>query len=415
MPKSIEDPAILRRAISPTLETAMRTMRVVVVTGPRQAGKSTLVQTDPLTAQRPYFSLDDPLTLLRVQEDRQAFLRSEPEMTVDEVQRDPQLMLAIKVAADRQRPPRRGQFLLTGSANILMMNQVSDSLAGRAYYLRLQPLTRREQLGHGTTGIWTRFFETPSEKWLDLVRAETAPEEDWRDAVRRGGFPAVAVELNEARERSLWFDGYIATYLERDLRDLKAVSNLQDFQALMQASALRLGNLLNHAELARDVKMPATTVHQYMNLLETSYQAVRLTPYARNRTKRLIKTPKLYWNDVGLALHLAGDGTPSGAHLENYVFTDLLAWRETETPRPEVSYWRTANGAEVDFVVERQRKLLAVEVKAGGAPAPRDAAHIKTFFEEYGEQVSGGVILHGGERSYWLGDRILAAPWWSVL
>lgn len=393
----------------------MRTMRVVVVTGPRQAGKSTLVQTDPLTAQRPYFSLDDPLTLLRVREDRRAFLRSEPELTVDEVQRDSELMLAIKAAVDEQRPSKHGQFLLTGSANILMMQQVSDSLAGRAYYLRLQPLTRREQLGHGTAGIWTRLFETPAEEWLELVRANKALEEDWRDAVRRGGFPAVSVELSEARERSLWFDGYIATYLERDLRDLKAVSNLQDFQALMQAAALRLGNLLNHAELARDVKMPATTVHQYMNLLETSYQAARLAPYARNRTKRLIKTPKLYWNDVGLALHLGGVREPTGAHLENYVFTDLLAWRETETPRPEVSYWRTASGAEVDFVIERQRKLLAVEVKTGGTPLPRDAAHIKTFFDEYGKQVCGGLVLHGGDQTYWLGDKILATPWWRVL
>lgn len=137
----------------------------------------------------------------------------------------------------------------------------------------------------------------------------------------------------------------------------------------MQAAALRVGTLLNHAELARDAKMPLTTVHQYMSLLETSLQATRLVPYARNRTKRLIKTPKLFWNDVGLALHL-GRAEPSGAPLENYVLTDLLSWRDTETPRPEVSYWRTASGAEVDFVLERKKKLLAVEVKAGEAPAP---------------------------------------------
>jgi uncharacterized protein len=404
---------ILPRAVAPLLDIALRTMRVVVITGPRQAGKSTLATHHPKLASRPYFSLDDDATLLRMQADRRAFLNSAPEMIIDEVQRDPPLILAIKVAVDQQRPQRRGQFVLTGSANLLMMKHVSDSLAGRAYYLNLQTLTRREQQGLGTAGIWTRFFETPVADWLDMVRAERAHHEDWQEAVKRGGFPAVALERHDEQQRSLWFDGYIATYLERDLRDLQAVSNLQSFRVLMQAAALRIGNLLNHAELARDAKMPLTTVHQYMGLLETSFQATRLVPYARNRTKRLIKTPKLYWNDVGMALHLGG-GEPSGAHLENYVLTDLLCWRDTETPRPEVTYWRTATGAEVDFVIERKRELLAIEVKAGNAPGPRDVAHLKTFCGEYPE-ARGGVILHGGDESYWLGENILAVPWWRVM
>jgi predicted AAA+ superfamily ATPase len=385
----------------------------VVISGPRQAGKSTLATHHPKLASRPYFSLDDDATLLRMQADRRAFLKSEPEMIIDEVQRDPPLILAIKVVVDQQRPQKRGQFVLTGSANLLMMKHVSDSLAGRAYYLNLQTLTRREQQGLGTAGIWTRFFETSVADWLDVVRAERAHHEDWQEAVKRGGFPAVALERHDEQQRSLWFDGYIATYLERDLRDLQAVSNLQGFRVLMQAAALRIGNLLNHAELARDAKMPLTTVHQYMGLLETSFQATRLVPYARNRTKRLIKSPKLYWNDVGMALHLGG-GEPSGAHLENYVLTDLLCWRDTETPRPEVTYWRTAAGAEVDFVIERKRKLLAVEVKAGSAPGPRDVAHLKAFCAEYPE-ARGGVILHGGDESYWLGENILAVPWWRVM
>jgi uncharacterized protein len=372
------------------------------------------VRAHPQLATRPYYSLDDAATLLRAQSDRRAFVRSAPQMIIDEVQRDPELILAIKVVSDEQRPQRRGQFVLTGSANLLMMSHVSDSLAGRAYYLRLQPLTRHEQQGLGTTGFWIQFFETPVKDWPELMRASSSSREDWRAAVRRGGFPAAAIELHDADARSLWFDGYIATYLERDLRDLKTISNLPSFQALMQAAALRIGNLLNHAELARDVKMPLTTVHDYLGLLETTFQATRLPPYARNRTKRLIKTPKLYWNDVGLALHLAG-GEPTGAHLENYVLTDLLAWRDTETPRPEISYWRTAGGAEVDFVIERKHRLLALEVKAAGAPAPRDAAHLATFQSEYGSAVQGALILHGGEEIYWLGDKILAVPWWRVM
>jgi uncharacterized protein len=411
-PDIVPPEKLLPRAIAPLLTTALESMRVVVITGPRQAGKSTLVETHPTLLGYPHFTLDDSATLLRARADRSAFLRSKPKMAIDEVQRDPELMLAIKVVVDAQRPQQRGQFVLTGSANILMMKQVSDSLAGRAYYLRLHPLTRREQLGMGGTGTWSRFFDSPVEEWLEM--GPSTPPEDWRASVARGGFPTPALELHNASARALWFDGYIATYLERDLRDLQVVSNLQDFQALMQAASLRIGNLLNQAELSRDVQMPPSTVHQYLNLLETSFQVTRLAPFARNRTKRLIKTPKLYWNDVGLALHLGG-ATPGGAHLENYVLTDLLAWRETESTRAEISYWRTAQGEEVDFVIARKRKLLAVEVKSGIKPTHRDAQHLKSFCNEYGAAVCGGLLLHGGTETFWLGDKILATPWYKVM
>jgi predicted AAA+ superfamily ATPase len=403
----------LPRAIGALYEAALGTMRVVVVTGPRQAGKSTLVKTHPRTASRPYFTLDDASTLLTLQNDRLLFLRNETTMAVDEVQRDPALVLALKTVVDADNSPP-GRFVLTGSANLLMMSTVGDSLAGRAYYLRLWPLTRREQLGFGTAGRWTELFEAPVKDWQELIRADIAPAEAWQEAVTRGGFPSVALSLTTAQSRSIWFEGYVATYLERDLRDLQAVGNLRNFQLLMQAAALRIGNLLNHAELGRDVRMPASTVHQYLNLLETSFQAIQLPPYARNRTTRLIKTPKLYWSDTGLALHLSG-GAPTGAHLENYVLHDLLVWRDTETPRPEITYWRTAGGVEVDFVIERQRSLLAVEVKSGDTVSPRDAAHLRRFLDEYGSEARGALLLYGGDRTYWIADRVLAAPWWAIL
>ncbi len=405
---------VLTRAVGPLFETALSTMRVVVVTGPRQAGKSTFVRTHPLTTGRPYFTLDDAATMLEISSSPRAFLQSETELIIDEVQRDPTLMLAMKAVVDEAETHQPGRFVLTGSANLLMMDAVGDSLAGRAYYLRLWPLARREQLGMGSAGIWSQLFETPMKNWLNLIRSDAAPGEDWESAVKRGGFPHIVLHADSDRARSIWFDGYIATYLERDLRDLKAVSNLQDFQALMQAASLRIGNLLNHAELGRDVRMPASTVHDYMNLLETSYQAVRLQPYARNRTTRLIKSPKLYWSDTGLALHLGG-GEPTGAHLENYILNDLLVWRDTETPRPEITYWRTAGGAEVDFVVERKRSIIAVEVKSGKTLKPRDIAHLKYFCEEYKDSVHGALVLYGGDRSYFIADNIVAAPWWSVI
>lgn len=412
--------AILARAAAPLLAQALRTLRVVAVTGPRQAGKSTFVEHHPALADRPYLSLDDPSVLRRARDDPAAFVRSEPAMTIDEAQRVPDLILAVKSVVDRQRPVVRGQFVLTGSANLLMMKRVSDSLSGRAYYLRLWPMTRREQLGLGTTGSWDRFFDEDVARWLDGVRREDLPAASWPTAVLRGGFPEVAVgEAGaSAAGRALWFDGYITSYLERDLRDLAAIADLADFQRLMCAAALRLGNLLNQSELGRDVKLPAMTVHRYLNLLETSYQIVRLEPYATNRTKRLIKTPKLYWTDPALALHLAAGGTevqPSGAHFENLVLCDLLSWRDVQVPRAAVTFWRTASGYEVDFVLERARQLVGVEVKSTGRPSSSDARGLRAFLAEHPRQARGGVLLHAGVESFWLDERILAVPWWKVI
>jgi predicted AAA+ superfamily ATPase len=409
---------ILPRAAAGLLTQGLRAMRVVAVIGPRQAGKSTFVEHHPGLKGRPYFSLDDPAVLRRAREDAAAFVRSDPELTIDEVQREPQLMLAIKSVVDRVRPAVRGQFVLTGSANLLMMKRISDSLAGRAYYLRLWPMTRAEQQGLGTAGAWDLFFDHEVAHWLELVRKRDCRPATWTEYAARGGFPEVALGTLVPQDRAFWFDGYTTTYLERDLRELAAVADLADFQRLMQAAALRVGNLLNQSELGRDIKLPAMTVHRYLNLLETSCQIVRLEPYAINRTKRLIKTPKLYWNDSGLALHLAYGGEdiePSGAYFENFILCDLLAWRDSRLPRAALSYWRTASGYEVDFVLEWRRQLLGIEVKTGAEPRLKDARGLQAFLAEHPRQARGGLLLHGGTQSYWLSDKIVAAPWWRIL
>jgi predicted AAA+ superfamily ATPase len=178
---------ILPRAAAPLLAQALRAMRVVAVTGARQAGKSTFVEHHPALADRPYFSLDDAPVLRRAREDPAAFVRSESRMTIDEVQREPELILAIKAAVDRQRPPARGQFVLTGSANLLMIRRVSDSLSGRAYYLRLWPMTRREQLGLAGTGLWGRFFDEEATDWLDVVRSNHGRQRGGRRTRRVAG------------------------------------------------------------------------------------------------------------------------------------------------------------------------------------------------------------------------------------
>ena len=328
------------------------------------------------------------------------------------VQREPGLLSAVKRAIDRNRSA--GRFLLTGSANLLLMRQVSESLAGRASYLTLWPMTRREQLGLGQAGRWEELLDTPDEGWRDLLSGGDAHEEDWRALAHRGGFPTPAIELASSAERAIWFDGYVRTYLERDLQDLATISSLPDFRRLMQAACLRLGQLLNQTELGRDVALPQPTVHRWLNLLETSYLLVRLPAYAVNRTKRLIKAPKLFWGDTGIALHLAGT-EPQGSHLENLVLHDLLAWRDARVARAELGYWRTTIGEEVDVVIEAGGKLLPIEVKASASPRLADCAHLRSFRAEYGNKARAGLLLHTGSSVEWLTPDVLAAPWWRVI
>lgn len=393
------------------LAARLGAMPAVVVTGARQTGKSTLAAV-LVPGERRFLSLDDLDVLELAQRDPEALVEGTAPVTLDEVQREPRLLLAVKRAIDRRR--RRGQFLLTGSANLLLMGGVSESLAGRASYLVLWPMTRREQRGLGRCGLWEELLAADDEDWLDLVAADDCGPEDWRGLARRGGFPTPAVHMTTTADRALWFEGYIRTYLERDLQVLSSIAALPDFRRLMRAAALRVGTLVNQTELGRDVALPQPTAHRYLNLLEASYLLVRLPAYAVNRTKRLMKSPRLYWGDTGLALHLAGSPEPTGAHLENLVLHDLLAWRDARSDHAEILYWRTTAGEEVDFVIEAGGRLVPIEIKATGRPRLSDTAHLRAFRKEYGRKARAGLLLHSGSTLEWLTPDVLAAPWWRA-
>ena len=183
----------------------------------------------------------------------------------------------------------------------------------------------------------------------------------------------------------------------------------------MRAAALRIGSPINQTRLGRDIGVPQPTIHRWMHLLETSYLVVRIPAYSVNRTKRLMRAPKLYWSDTGLAMRLSQEDEPRGAHLENLVLQDLLAWRDSRPVRADVLHWRTATGEEVDFVIEAQGALLPIEVKATGRPLLWHAANLRSFRAEYNETARPGLLLHGGNSLEWLTADILAAPWWKVL
>ncbi len=402
----------LPRLVEPALADRLRVMPAVVITGARQTGKSTLAG-ERVAGARRYATLDDLDVLDAARRDPEALVGGNDPVTLDEVQRAPEILPAVKRAIDRRRRP--GRFLLTGSANLLLMRQVSESLAGRASYLTLWPMTRREQLGMGQGGRWEALIAARDEDWLDLLKDDDTDQEDWTALARRGGFPTPALELDSAKDRAIWFDGYIRTWLERDLQHLASISALPDFRRLMRAACLRVGQLVNQTELGRDAALPQATVHRWLNLLETSHLLVRLPAYAVNRTKRLIKAPKLYWGDTGVALHLAEHEQPTGACLENLVLHDLCAWRDARSERAEIGYWRTASGEEVDFVIEVAGKLLPVEIKATARPRLGDARHLRSFRAEYGKSARAALLLHTGNTIEWLAPDVLAAPWWRVL
>ena len=366
-----------------------------------------------LAIARRYLSLDDLDVLDLARRDPDALVRGSRPVTLDEVQREPDLLSAVKREIDRERRP--GRFLLTGSANLLLMRRVSESLAGRASYLTLWPMTRREQLGLGRCGIWENLVKSPDQDWLDVVTEHPADPEDWRALARRGGFPVPAVHLDAPAERAIWFDGYVRTYLERDLQALSSIAALPDFRRLMRAAALRLGALLNQAKVGRDIGLAQPTVHRWLNLLETSYLLARIPAYSVNRTKRLIKAPKLYWSDTGLAMYLSQEDEPRGAHLENLVLQDLLAWRDSRPRRAEVLHWRTTTGEEVDFVIEVDGAVLPIEVKATRRPRLGDTAGLRAFRAEYHRTTRAGLLLHGGDSVEWITPGVLAAPWWRVI
>ena len=402
----------LPRALEDVLRARLASFPVVVVTGARQTGKSTLARR--IGPDRTYLTLDDLDVLDQAHNAPDALLRRGARLTLDEVQRAPDLLLAIKRAVDAERVP--GRFLLTGSANLHLMASISETLAGRAIYVDLWPMTRGEVLGEGSVGRWDVFLDQAPDTWAGAFEAgPRKPDVEWTTLALRGGYPDPATTLEGEGDRGAWFEGYLRTYLERDLQQLASIDNLVGFQRLIRATALRVGNLMNQADLARDVGIPPTTAQRYLHLLEVSYQLLKVEAYSVNRTKRLVKGPKLYWSDTAFALHLSSERAPRGAHLENLIVSELFAWRETRTHRPNILFWRTSKGAEVDLVVETPTSLLPMEIKAATTVRTQDARHLSTFLDEYPDKTEAGVILYAGREAYWLTDRVFAVPWNSVI
>jgi predicted AAA+ superfamily ATPase len=374
----------------------------------RQAGKTTFLQNQPGLRQRRYLTLDDFPQLAAAKSNPDGFISSEEPLTIDEAHKCPEIFTAIKKAVDNTRRP--GHFLLSGSANFGLLKNLRESLAGRALYLEMHPFSRREISGETSDQPFLeRFFknqEIPRGKKFQPIPAEE---------IIKGGMPSVC--LGEVENRILWFKGYEQTYLERDLREISQVENLMALRDLLHLTALRTGQLLSPSQLGRDAKLTAATTSRYLSLLETSFIISRLEPYLRNKASRIIKTPKLYLNDSGLACYFAGldsfgpgHGEPLiGPLFETYVAQNLRNIIHSVWLEAHLFFWTIQGRQEVDFIIEAGRSCLALEIKWGAKWQERDLAGLKAFLSTT-PHCKAAILGYNGKDAVKLGEKLWALP-----
>jgi hypothetical protein len=406
------------RLLTGDVERALRAFPVVAILGARQTGKTTLA-TD-IARRRGFASvtLDDPRVHDAALRDPDGFLASNPPpLLIDEAQRAPDLFRAMKLAVDRRRRP--GTYLITGSANYLLMRSVSESLAGRVALFELPPLSWPEWRGVQTPRVLAHLLAARSvpDALRRIGRRPSPPESALRERILRGGLP-VPGAMRSADARRTWFTSYVQTYLERDLRDLARIPSLPDFARLLRLLALRTGRMVSYADLARDADLSPTTVRSYLGLAVVAYFVRLLPPFFTSGSKRLVKAPKTMLVDTGLAAHLAGaESWPeversglAGPLVESWVYGQLLALLGRSPGSAELYFWRTHAGAEVDFVLASGRRLLPIEVKWSAAPRAPALRGIESFLAEFRDRAPFGVVLHRGTEPVALRARVLALP-----
>jgi predicted AAA+ superfamily ATPase len=388
---------------------------VVFLRGARQTGKTTLVKR--LAEEAPawrYISLDSATALVGALDDPTGFLRglAKP-VIIDEAQRALALTLAIKEDVDRAR--QAGRYLLTGSANILTLPGVADSLSGRLQMLTLYPLSQGEIAGAREDFIQTLFqknFLAAPKPAVDCSKAASLT------AMALGGYPEV-LSRPDANRRAAWFDSYITTLVERDIRDIANIQDRSGLIRLLRMIGARSGTLHNQAELARSVGLPGSAIGRYIQLLEALFLVWFLPAWSSNLGKRLVKSPKIHVADSGLAAHLcgadaerlAGDSTLAGRLLESFVAGELLkqsSW--TEHP-VSLYHYRSQSGEEVDLTLEdRAGRVAAVEVKLAAGVGAHDLKGLAALRDALGDRFVRGVVAYTGSELIPMGDRIWAAP-----
>jgi predicted AAA+ superfamily ATPase len=391
---------------------------VIVLSGARQTGKSTLLQNEKPFKDWHYVTFDDLDSLALAQRRPDEILNISQYMVIDEVQRAPKFMHAVKKAVDKDKSRR---IVLSGSARLILMKKVSESLAGRAVYCDLMPFSFGELMGTRNYGWVIKFMETGKLPSMNLRDYMPNKEASGNLALNlfRGFLPAVAF-MKKEEHIAAWWKGYVKTYLERDLRSISEIAYLPDFRKMMELLALRTASILKQSEIARDAGLSQATAGRYINILEETSLIVKVRPYSKNISKRLIKSPKIVLTDPGLTASLAGyssaDSIPSqfmGALLESYVYLNLTA--VASLIDGEVMYFRTQGGREreVDFVLTKENRIMGIEVKLAKTVSAGDIDNL-LFLKDASKSFACGLIVYSGMEIKQLAQNIFAVPWYVI-
>lgn len=402
----------INRWQSALLKNALTNYPVVIITGARQVGKSTFLRNDGNLKDWKYLTFDDFDLLRQSGNDPESLWLDSDRIIIDEAQKSPDVLSAIKKVVDSNN--NKKQFILSGSANLLLMRRITETLAGRASYIVLPPMAYSEKNGFKNNKILERLFneEKIKNNFNQLAISET---------LIRGFMPPL-LRFKNIEDIPGWWQSYSATYLERDLRKLSQVSSLIDFRNLMQILAFRTARVLNQSEVSRDSSISQPTTHRYINLLQTSHIIEVIPAFFKNRTKRLVKSPKIYWIDPSMAIYLAGfydkksleNSREYGLFFESLVYHHLRILADLFKPKAHIYHYRTIGGQEVDFIIEYGNKLIAMEVKMADKVKYDDLKNIRIFMEEYPETIAGLIIYNGSELKY-MDKKIIAVPISNIL
>lgn len=402
--------AIIDRKAFPLVEAALADTRVVLISGPRQAGKTTLARMFS-DRDRPYFTLDDASTLNAAREDPTGFIRGIRRAVIDEVQRAPDLMLAIKASVDEDETP--GRFLLTGSANLATIPAIADSLAGRMAVVPLLPFAQaeiRSSPGHMLDRLFSG--EEP------VIEGDVVLGDEMMRMVLAGGYPEVLRRSSAARRIS-WLEDYVSLILDRDVRDIANIDQLDRLPRLMNILAEHAGMLINNSSFGAALGLSGVTTQKYIAILERLFLIRTLAPWSSNRLSRLVKTPKLHFIDTGLLAalredefaRLASDKTRFGSLLESFVLSELMKLASWSERRMSFSHYRTKDRDEVDVVIEDRRgRIIGIEVKASATVKADDFRGLRQLQAAVGDRFVRGLVLHDHDRITPFSERLQAAP-----
>lgn len=400
---------MFNRFVRRRVEEALADTPVVLIVGPRRAGKTTLVR-QMVDTGRTYFTLDDQTVLAAAQSDPAGFIRGLDQAIIDEIQRAPDLLLAIKKTVDEDYRP--GRFLLTGSANVLTLPRVADSLAGRVETLQMLPLARAELEGRTPTFLEHLFEGKLQHQTKSIIGA------DLLELVLMGGFPE-AISRDNERRRQDWLRSYITSILTRDLRDIADVEKLTELPKFVRLLAEHSGQLVNYTQLSAGINVTHKTGQRYVGLLEQVFLIATVQPWFTNSLKRIIKTPKLHFLDSGLLATVRGltldkvrtDRRAFGALLESFVFSEVLKLMSASDLRLTPHHFRDRDMREVDIVLERADGTIAgIEVKASGTVKSSDFAGLRALADACGDRFAFGTVLYDNTEVVPFGDRLTAAP-----